>query len=101
MTQKIRFIISVIATLQELSKILRKVRDLVKLYTDLGYGTTDPIEAEDFNVSRPGEFDLTGITVEAFNAAAAVLVEFQSFMGGGTSTAKDREAVISKIRKDF
>jgi hypothetical protein len=101
MTQKIQFIIAVLSVMQDLARSLRKVRDLVKVYTDRGYGTTDLITDADFSSSRPGEYDLVGITAEKFNEAAGVLVEFQSFMSGIAAAAKDREAIINKIRKDL
>lgn len=102
MTKKLIFIMAVIKTLQELASILRKIRDLVKVYNDLGYGSTDPITDADMGTYRgQGELDTIGITAADFLGAAAVLIEFQAFMSNGASTAKDREAAINKIRKDL
>jgi len=85
----------------QVGEISRKVSDLIDVYTDRGYGSTDPLKVEDINETPPG-YAPTGVTLSLaqFQEIAGVLVELLAFVNAGAVATKDRGATLNKYRTD-
>jgi hypothetical protein len=89
-----------IALASQLGEIEREVKDLVNVYVDRGYGSTDPLTDTDINKTPEGETPLTTpITVAQFGEIATVLTELIAFCENGTMAANNRNAVLNKYTR--
>jgi len=98
---KSKFAWQTIQLAQQVGQISRQVKDLIDVYTDRGYGTTDPLKVEDINDTPPG-YAPTGVTLTLpqFAEIAGVLVELLAFMDAAAVQTKDRSATLNKYRTD-
>jgi len=99
---KAKFANETIRLAYQVGDISRQVKDLIEVYTDRGYGTTDLLTATDINTPEPGYSPLgTPVTLAQFNEIAGLLVELMAFIDNGVVATKDRGVTINKYRTDI
>src|SRR5512146_712847 len=98
---KARFANETLRLAFQVGQMSREVADLISVYNDRGYATTNPIGATDINTPVPGYPVLDApLTVEQWNEIASMLVSFQRFMVGLSVTPADWDLVVNKYRQD-
>lgn len=98
---KAKFAWQTIQLAHQVGEISRKVNDLIEVYNDRNYGTTDLLTVSDINETPPG-YAPTGLTLTLpqFVEIAGFLLELKAFMDAGNVVSKDRAATLNKYRTD-
>jgi hypothetical protein len=97
---KAKFCWQAVTLAAQVGQIARQAKDMVDVYVDRGYGTTDALTEADVNQTPAGQQPLDQtLTLAQFQEITGVLVDLIAFYDGTAVATKDRGAVLNKYTR--